>query len=206
MYRVLYFTAGAVIGSVATYFLVKEKFEKQAQEDINEMRKEYKKDITDAITDAVENLNEISEKKQESDIFHKPDPYKEDYRKYSGASTSDEDTGEVPENDTPVSEAETVSPKEEVAQFPYRITGDDFVNTMRFFDKITIAYYDDKVLMNEDNQPVDVGLIGEPNLKDFDEDWRYIRNERVSTDFEIERVRCCYGDGDDADMLPADGS
>ena len=52
MNGVLYFALGFGVGSVVTYFLVKQKFEKQAQEDINEMREEYKKTITDAITDA----------------------------------------------------------------------------------------------------------------------------------------------------------
>jgi hypothetical protein len=206
MNGVLYFALCFGVGSVATYFLVMQKFEKQAQEDINEMREEYKKTITDAITDAVDNLNEVSEKKQEASLFREYDPHATEYHKI----TARKDAAVIIEpRETEVeTEAEKESPREEVAELPYIITPDDFANTMRFHDKITISCYDDGVLMNEEGDPVDMDLIGIENVKRFvtgkteDNDWMYIRNERISTDFEVERIHCNYSDVD----APDDGS
>jgi len=203
MNGVLYFALGVGVGSVATYFLVKQKFEKQAQEDINEMREEYKKTITDAITDAVDNLNDASEKKQETNLFREYDPHATEYHKIAARK----DVAVIIDEGA-VDEAEKESPREEVAELPYIITSDDFANTMRFHDKITIACYDDGALINEEDEPVEMDLIGAENVKQFlagktdDEDWMYIRNERIGADFEVERVRHDYSDEDS----PVDGS
>ena len=202
--NLLYFVFGAAVGSVITYYLTKEKIEKQAQEDINEIRKsmrdEYKETITNAITDAVDNLNELSEQKQEADLFREYDPHKTDYQKYDSVRVKGHDSAAVIVENVDSEEAAKESPREEVPELPYIISSDDFANTMRFHDKVTLGYYDDGALVNEDDDSVELDMVGIDNLTQFrtgrtdDPEWMYVRNERIGVDFEIERIHCNYGD------------
>ncbi len=200
------FALGIAVGAVATYYITKESFEKQAQEDINAMRKEYEKEIEGEESDELTEEVELSQKKQEEDLFREYDPYATEYHKVKDrdkpkAVIFEPPTDEKNEEGNDVPEAEKESPREEVAELPYMITADDFSNTRRYYDKVTVSYYDDGALMNEEDQPVELDLIGTINLTLFrtgktdDPEWMYIRNERICTDFEVERIHGNYTDG-----------
>ena len=171
------FALGIAVGAVATYYITKESFEKQAQEDINAMRKEYEKETEVEESDELTEEVELNHKKQEEDLFREYDPYATEYHKvkdrdkpkaviFEPPTDVDAFSGDIMsalsavEEKTEDSEAEKESPREEVAELPYMITADDFSNTRRYYDKVTVSYYDDGALMNEEDQPVELDLIG----------------------------------------------
>ena len=93
---------------------------------------------------------------------------------------------------------------------PYVITKYDFDNENRHYSKITAYYYKDNVLVEEgmDNDPqydarrylgIDVSQIfGMVKDEDNDdENIAYVRNDRLSIDYEIIRSSQTYGDEDE---------
>lgn len=83
---------------------------------------------------------------------------------------------------------------------PYWITVEDYANGSKGFDQMTLTYYEgDNTLCNEKEEMIDDidGVIGEINLNYFgrgckEEHLVYVRNEVISTDFEIIRVEGYY--------------
>lgn len=83
---------------------------------------------------------------------------------------------------------------------PYWITVKDFAEGSKGFDQMTLTYYEgDNTLCNEKEEMIDDidGVIGEINLNYFgrgckEEHLVYVRNEVISTDFEIIRVEGYY--------------
>ena len=96
-------------------------------------------------------------------------------------------------------------------QKPYVISVEEFQHDMEFYSKNTITYYDKcGTLVDESDRPIDDVdyCIGDESLDRFgvssqDPDIVYIRNDRISTDFEVIRhpgsfVNVVYGVQDDA--------
>ena len=83
-----------------------------------------------------------------------------------------------------------VEPKEK-AQRPYVIMPDQFVNEHTEFDKTTLMYYSDDVLVEEMTREIITDIdsaIGTESLNhfgEFEDDVVYVRNEKISTDYEI---------------------
>lgn len=96
---------------------------------------------------------------------------------------------------------------------PYIITQEEFSNEMLFYDKSTITYYSvDDVLVDENEEMIsDVdSTVGDTALTSFgegsnDPDIVYVRNEKISTDFEVIRVFKSYSKDilgiDDSDII-----
>ena len=81
---------------------------------------------------------------------------------------------------------------------PYVISRDRFAldeEDGQYFDKITLTYYPrDRMLLDDEEEPIEdvPGTVGWKNLRQFggesgDPDIVYIRNHRLSTDFEVVR-------------------
>lgn len=77
------------------------------------------------------------------------------------------------------------------SEHPYTISPEQFVNEHMDFDKTTLMYYADGVLIEEMSREVITDIdkaVGYDSLQkfgEFEEDVVYVRNERISTDFEI---------------------
>ncbi len=86
---------------------------------------------------------------------------------------------------------DSTPPSEGLADEPYTISPEDFVNDKPFFDKITLEYFTDDVLSNAISEEIvtDIsGTIGRESLNKFgeyEEDVVYVRNEKLSTDYEV---------------------
>lgn len=73
------------------------------------------------------------------------------------------------------------------AKEPYVISPDEFADDDEY-DKITLTLYADGVLADEENDVVDISIVGEDSLSEigaFDEDCVYVRNEALKADYEI---------------------
>jgi len=86
------------------------------------------------------------------------------------------------------------------SEHPYTISPEDFVNDHRDFDKITLMYYSDGVLIEEMSRELITDIdatVGYDSLQkfgEFEEDVVYVRNERISTDFEIIQNEVAFTD------------
>ena len=84
-------------------------------------------------------------------------------------------------------------PKESVADRPYTISGEEFVNGNKFYDKTTLNYYDDGILEDEITEEIiedidaAIGMDSLTKFGEYEEDVVFVRNERLSTDYEVVR-------------------
>lgn len=84
--------------------------------------------------------------------------------------------------------------------YPYVITEEEFMQDEENYSKISIKYYDkDSSLVDERDQyiPNTDSIVGEENMRQFgvgtdSPDIVYIRNDRLETDFEVERIHANY--------------
>lgn len=219
MKTVLSFAVGAAVGAAATYILLKNKFEKQAQDDINEMRTEFKKrghalleelqsDLNDVLSGTEETSNvEEGKKIFSSSIAQDKRPINEivDYSGYSKTNKKGEkvidDYYEEGEEDLDYleSESEVPPPREGLADHQYPITEEQFSNEYLYYDKYTWLYYEgNDTLVSEDDEIMNDEIhntVGDHFLDYIgkeEPDTAYIRNERISSDFQIIRLNSPY--------------
>lgn len=182
--NVIMFAAGAAIGSAVTWKIVKTKYERIAHEEIESVKEAF----SDLLAIRPE---EVSEETNESD---------DDQRRSKQIDWSEyEDLEESEEEPDPVTIAEyerlannytnKKGGAENMAKEPYVISPYDFGENDEYH-QVELTYYADGTLEDEDyNIITDVDeLIGAGSLYTFGEyedDAVFVRNERLSTDFQI---------------------
>lgn len=212
MYKqILIFAGGALLGAAGGYFLadrlIKKKYELMAQQEINEVKSMYlakcrklddiKKNDEQKSIIATFNPSNVSVDHLDIDKEIKNkinDMYgilsKTKYSNSLSATNLDGSEDRFIEDEPPIENLET----------PYVITPRDFVHTKRYYDKITLLYYeDDGTLATEsDNMIEDIDVaIGDSSLDHFgeyEEDAVYVRNDRLSTDYEVLLQHGSFGD------------
>lgn len=180
------FTAGIVIGNVITAELIKAKYRKIADEEINSYKEYYaskysdKNDMTEEI--AEEEPKEISEEVTEMD---------EDHKKYSDILKNAGYTSDESDKNTKKEEPVAVDDESNFVIIPPEEFGEIDENTGEVFDVITLVYYADNVMLYYDDQhQVDdidhlVGKEFRDHFGDYEEGVVYVRNKRNQTDYEI---------------------
>lgn len=207
MIKLIYFLGGVVVGVAATYIAMRKVTEQEIQEEIEAFKESYKpvqvitssnqtkmtpRDIAAENAKKKAELFEMTDivEKQNYNLFSKP-PRAIDI--HNGIDEG-EDLEVYTEEDDPG------GPREGVADKPYTISQDDFVNGERYFDKITLNYYDDKALIEEisgeivDDIDAAVGWDSLTKFGEYEEDVVFVRNERTSTDYEVIRQHRDYND------------
>lgn len=168
--NILIFTAGAAIGSVVTWKLLKTKYEQIAQEEIDSVKDLYaeKEAERKAASETAENDDSIiSIRNEKPDIFE----YAKKYAEIAEENEYITVEGGVMEMDKPF-----VIPPEEYDEYGY--------------DTVSLTYYADGVLTDEDDNPIqDVeGVVGRDSLThfgEFEDDSVFVRNHDYKTDYEI---------------------
>lgn len=165
--KVFIFAAGAAIGSVATWKVLKTKYEQIAQEEIESVKEAFGKTVSEDVeenTDVIE--DDISE---EDDGPMDLDEYENLVNKYKYEVDETEDD-------------------EDMNERPYVIAPEEFGDC----DYITVnlTYYLDDVVTNElDKIIANVDeLIGNDfasHFGEYEEDSVYVRNDKLQMDFEI---------------------
>lgn len=172
------FALGVIAGSVGTWYILKEKYDRRLQEDIDSVKARFtipKTEPYEGPQDSDEEKRKISEEKAAAN-HDKPDiaEYakilsKERYTKYSD------------------SETEAEAPKEYPA--PYVISPEQF----REFDDysvISLMFYADGVLADDDDRIMEdvdsyIGADALTHFGEFEDDSVYVRNDRLKVDYEI---------------------
>ena len=159
------FIAGAAIGSVVTLKVVKTKYERISQEEIEsvkaayakryEANEEISKGLADGVNEALEYVNLVSNE---------------------GYLTEDNKEGEQMSMDI---EDESV---------PYVIPPEEFDEAG--YETLSYTYYANKVLTDEQDRPVEdvdeiVGLGSLETFGEYEDDSVFVRNDAMQLDIEI---------------------
>lgn len=162
--NIVIFATGAAIGSVVTWNLLKSKYEKIAQEEIDSVKEVYsKKNRSEDIctVDNTEEPEDPDEAEEYIDLINNCG-----YKNYSRKGGSDQMSFEKP----------YVIPPEEFGECEY--------------ETISLTYYADKVLADDMDEIVDdvddvVGLDSLEHFGEYEEDSVFVRNDGRKCDYEI---------------------
>ena len=166
----LMFASGAVVGSIATWMLVKTKYERIANEEIESVKEVYsKKEV------AVKNIDTVQ--KDSDEVVVKPTIYEtkeylETIKENGYRKEENKEEGDPDMNDS-----------------PYVISPDEFGN-MDDHTCVSLSYYADGVLADDwDTVVIDqieeVGPDIASHFGEYEEDTVYVRNEKLKVDYEI---------------------
>lgn len=162
------FALGASIGSVATWFYTKKKYEKIAQEEIDSVKSVFSK--------KKENVNNASNNEEAAE-FNREKPSVTDYAKKLST-----------EGYTNYSNSE-VDQEEEKSNKPYVIPPEAF-GEKDGYSQISLSFFSDHKLTDENYEPIEniENTVGSESLNHFGEyedDSVFVRNDRLKADFEI---------------------
>lgn len=198
--KILYFVGGVVAGSVATFLILKKRMDAQIEQEIAEVKETYSaraKEIEENESQESEDqaairlqrarqIVALNNQKKQDLITNSNIIQRQNYNAFSNPP-KDEDLDLVDEDSNEV----TAYPRDDLADKPYVISPDQFVNECPFYDKTTLEYFEDGVLAEALSEDIieDINkTIGEKSLEkvgEYEEDVVYVRNERYSTDYEV---------------------
>lgn len=170
------FGAGALVGAVVAAKAVREKYQQEAEEEIAEMREYYREKQQETKTE------EVKEEKDESTEEYKEivkDEGYTNYTQYNDVKPEEKIDDDVEDEWTP-----SIIDPEEFGEDPS-------------YDTATLTYFKDGVLADEVDEVMDPKMVGEENLKIFDEFGArsiYVRNDEHMIDFEIIRDEYQYSE------------
>lgn len=182
------FVTGLVIGSVVTYVVVKDKFEKIAQEEIDSVKEVFGRRVEKEADKKVEKIAEKEVEKIRKE-YNNYSSLTKNYTSYSKDETEEDDCAQVEEDEDGVEifEVERASNSDR----PYVIDPWDFGGEDGY-ETITLNYYADGVLTDDDDNVIEDEEIDDIVGKDFAEhfgeyekDCVCVRNDRLKTDYEI---------------------
>lgn len=201
MKALLYFVGGVVVGSAATFLLIRDHFEKQKEEEIASVKESYSKTHGIVFTENTKKDTEMAEKNTRikaemitngniiSENRYSDKNRMTQYNLFSNPPDAKDIHNGIDEGED--LKVDPGGPKEGLASKPYVISPEEFINEQPYFDKITLEYYQDDVLCNAINEEIITDIdtaIGRDSLNHFgeyEEDVVYVRNEKWSTDYEI---------------------
>ena len=199
-FTILAFAVGAAVGSAATWYFVKTKYERLAQEEIDSVKETF----------AGFKKPEVDDKPQEGDhVIYDGEEYvvgpevtleasdatvaeyakllaSQGYTNYSNAEN-------IPEEIPP----EPVTDKTEARDnAPYVIPPDQF-GEFDDYDTISLMYYADGTLCDDNDEILEdpdnvVGPGATDHFGEYDDDVVYVRNDRLKVDYEILRSLKTY--------------
>lgn len=188
LFNVFLVAVGAAIGSVVTWKVVKDKYERIAQEEIDSVKEEFKRLYEEpTVVEEVEIQNEMDDEiiETEEDVFEPTKDEVFEYHNITSRYRSSEDLEE--END----EEGGMGDLDEAPYIngPYVISPDDFRCSPPGYNAQALDYFSDGVLADGWGTVMDIDkTIGEDSLNHFGEyadDILYVRNERLEIDYEI---------------------
>lgn len=189
MKNLFMFVAGAAIGSAVTYFLVKDKFEKIAQEEIDSVKEVFGRKVKkEAEKEAEKEIQEIRKE------YNQYNSLTTNYASFSNKTDdeAEEELEEKYENQDIIVERATDMDR------PYIIPPEEF-GICDGYELITLTHYSDGVLADDCDELVEdidfvVGEDYAEHFGEYEEDAIYVRNDRLKADYEILRDLRKYSD------------
>lgn len=182
--NLIVFAVGAAIGSAVTWKFVKTKYEKIADDEIENMR-EYFKDRYEEDSHS----EPASDDEEDDEIEAGYTKDKPDIREYYENVVKDAGYTDYTNKkaDSGVVEPDSYREEEDM-QKPYVIPPDEFGDCD--YDTISLTYYADGVLTDELDEPVEdvddvVGYESLDHFGEWEDDSVFVRNDRLEADYEI---------------------
>lgn len=181
------FVTGLVIGSVVTYVVVKDKFEKIAQEEIDSVKEVFGRRVEKEADKKVEKIAEKEVEKIRKE-YNDYGSLTKNYTSYSKNETEEDDCAQVEDEDgVELFEVERASNSDR----PYVIDPWDFGGEDGY-DTVTLNYYADDVLTDSDDNVIEdediddfVGADFAEHFGEYEKDCVCVRNDRLKIDYEI---------------------
>ena len=203
VFGMIMFAAGAAIGSVVTWRIVKTKYERIADEEIESVRDEYgrlmklmRKEI-EACRNVIDtNKNEADENEDDESYpddddrgFTEHEQEMIDYYKLTSAYRSKDN-----EDDENGNKNEGKGDGEDEVPYingPYVISPEEFSSSPPGYNAQPLDYFADGILADSWGVELDIDeSIGDDAINhfgDYDDDIVYVRNERNEIDYEVTR-------------------
>lgn len=167
---VFIFAAGAAVGSVVTWKLLKTKYERIAQEEIDSVKEAFSQRVNSDDNDIKNDTEKDKTEDDDEEYFVRVN-----------------DLGYTRSSVSYVNEVKKKGGG--TVKRPYVITPDEFGEIYEY-DTISLRYYADKVLTDEDDVVITNvdEIIGEDSLTHFGEyedDSVFVRNDEMKADYEI---------------------
>lgn len=187
MNNVLMFTAGAAIGSLVAWKVTKTKYERIVQDEIDAFKDDYTRCMRGDSNDVnMYDEDDIPDEEDEEDD--------RDMSTYQSLAGLYNQSGDNAENGREGAEDDEVP----YINGPKVITPEDFGDGNYEHSLYALTYYADGVLANDWYERLDIDeTIGEDSLEHFGDhvdDVVYVRNERLSADYEVTRDPRKYAD------------
>ena len=200
MHKAIIFIGGVAVGSLVTWRLLKEKYIRQTQEEINEVREHYrkKKELEEVTVDS----NGTTETNEKPDLIaYAAKLTKNGYIDYTNPKSLVKATGDMIDAVVQKDNEESLDPvilNDPSYQPPYIISPEDFAIDDEY-TIINLNYYIDGVLTDEDDNIVEnvddvVGLENLNHMGEYEDDALHIRNENYKCEYEILLSRRLYHD------------
>lgn len=188
LFNVFLVTVGAAIGSAVTWKVIKDKYERITQEEIDSVKEEFKRLYEEPKTVNLEIQNEVDDEanEPEEDVFEPmQDSAVFEYHKLASAYRSSEDIEEENNEEGGTGDLDEAP----YINGPYVISPDDFRCSPPGYNAQALDYFTDGVLADGWGVKMDIEeTIGEDSLDHFGEyvdDIVYVRNERLEIDYEV---------------------
>lgn len=177
------FMLGMAVGSVVTWKTIKNRYERRIEEDRKSLEEMYAaKRTADAKKKQEENPPSDPQKIAEQ-ARDKPD-ISEYTRRIQGEGYLNYANGEN------MAETKKEPPRTKNVEIPYVISPDEF-GEMVGYEKISMTYFSDGVLTDENNEPLDdvEEIIGDglEHFGEYEADSVFVRNDAKKCDYEILR-------------------
>lgn len=194
--NVLMFTAGAAIGSVVTWKVVKTRYERIAQEEIESVKEAFAEYFVNNDDASVEEVSEDDEDRPSSSSRQ---INWEDYEDLDEDDSAEEDEYQADEADREEyaritsyytnEEGGAEDMDKHIGRAPYVIDPDEFAS-LDNWKTVSLTYYADDVLEDEkyriiNNRDELIGPKALTTFGEYEEDSVFVRNERLKTDYEI---------------------
>lgn len=170
--KLLIFSLGAAAGAVVTWKMVKTKYERIAQEEIDSVREVYVNKIRKY--EGTEQSEPVTDQTPDADISQ-PGVAEYLHLIQKQSYTEAVDYQKVKE--------------EQMSMRPYVISPEDF-GEHDDYETESLTYYADGTLTDSTDEPIEdvENLVGEDSLGhfgEFEDDSVFVRNDRMRTDYEI---------------------
>lgn len=187
--KILFFVAGAIVGSVATWKFVEEKYKRIADEEIESVKEHLR-----ARAEELELVDKDVEEETSHPEINKTSIKEVKKAAYVDYSAITRNLGYVPEP----KEDEDNAAEKQPSTSPYTIDQNDF-GMNEDYDVDSMLYHADDYLTDENNELIDniedsVGYECLNEFKESDTDVVYVRNDETKTDYEILKVDTNYKD------------
>ena len=198
------FVVGAALGAVLVSNLLREKYQAISQEEIDAMKEHYEgwrekpEESTqeEVVEDIVDQFSELDRATyQDYTKKYTPKEYVENELRDGLYEKEDDEVEEEP------IDYDYDHPKTFKIRKPFQISFQEFDQEAPHYEKLSLTFYEDEVLTDEQEEVITdiLGTVGPNALFNFgsnpdDPDVVYVRNDRLTADFEVTRFDMSYSE------------